>query len=215
MKVIKENKEYKICNLHKPGFEIFGSEIYKKILSTYSIFSDKNFELTTDIINTFKSYLYKTESIKNLFYDLLKNENMVAVLDIDLLFYSKYQENITSQIIDSINDSTNESLNSLTNIEKIYKKNNEFCENILNELEKNIDNIKKEISLISQKWTENRIHLVEKIIIGLAISEFKIYKTPIQVIINEYMNISKEFCGEKSNIFINGLLDPILKKQTV
>lgn len=193
-------------------FGILKNNTYKEILSIYKIFSDKDFELTSDMITIFKNYQRNAHSLSELFDNISENENIINTLDIDPSFYSKYNKNITTQIIDITDGDNYTELQSLINIKSNYKKSNDFCENILEEMQKNIDDIKNEISTTAQKWTDNRIHTLEKIIIGLAISEFKVYQTPIQVVINEYINISKELCGQKTSIFINGLLDPILKK---
>lgn len=193
-------------------FGILKNNTYKEILSIYKIFSDKDFELTNDMITTFKNYQRNTHSLSELFNNIAENENIINTLDIDPSFYSKYNKNITTQIINIADENNHTELQSLINIKSNYKKSNDFCETILEEMQKNIDDIKNEISTTAQKWTDNRIHTLEKIIMGLAISEFKVFQTPIQVVINEYINISKELCGQKTSIFINGLLDPILKK---
>ena len=170
-------------------FKILKNNIYKEILSIYKIFSDKDFELTNELIAIFKNYQKNAHSLSELITDLSENENIINTLDIDPSFYSKYNENITTQIINIIDGNNDTELQSLINIKSTYKKSNDFCDNILKEMQQNIDNIKNEISTTSQKWNEKRIHTLEKIIIGLAISEFKTYKTPIQVIINEYITV--------------------------
>lgn len=64
----------------------------------------------------------------------------------------------------------------------------------------------------SKNWEMNRIAPTDRIIIGIAVSEFlKFQEIPVKVTINEAIELSKEFSTEKSAHFINGLLDSIKK----
>ncbi|MFP4663212.1 MAG: transcription antitermination factor NusB [Bacteroidales bacterium] len=69
----------------------------------------------------------------------------------------------------------------------------------------------------SKNWDIERIAIVDKIIMKLAITEFiHMPAVPVKVSINEYIEISKFYSTLKSNAFINGLLDQIvvaLKKE--
>ena len=51
--------------------------------------------------------------------------------------------------------------------------------------------------------------------LNMAVCELIEFKTiPIKVTLNEYIEISKEYSTPKSNIFINGVLDSIVKDFT-
>ena len=63
----------------------------------------------------------------------------------------------------------------------------------------------------SKNWDVERIAIIDRIIMKLAIAEFlHLTDVPIKVTINEYLEISKFYSTEKSNAFINGLLDQIV-----
>ncbi|MDA3912530.1 MAG: transcription antitermination factor NusB [Bacteroidales bacterium] len=63
----------------------------------------------------------------------------------------------------------------------------------------------------SKNWDVERIAIIDRIIMKLAITEFMhLPDVPIKVTINEYLEISKFYSTEKSNAFINGLLDQIV-----
>ena len=63
----------------------------------------------------------------------------------------------------------------------------------------------------SKNWDVERIAIIDRIIMKLAITEFiHLPDVPIKVTINEYLEISKFYSTEKSNAFINGLLDQIV-----
>ena len=57
-----------------------------------------------------------------------------------------------------------------------------------------------------------RTEILLKIIIQAAIFEFMFqHKTPVKVIINEYLNVSKSFLSDKQKNFLNAILDKISK----
>lgn len=62
-------------------------------------------------------------------------------------------------------------------------------------------------------WEKERVCVMDMIILKLAITEFLCFPyIPVKVTMNEYIEISKYFSTPKSKIFVNGILDRILKK---
>jgi len=78
-----------------------------------------------------------------------------------------------------------------------------------------IDNYKQyneEISNKTSNWDPERIANIDYVILNLAICEFLNFPTiPVKVTINEYIELSKEYSTPKSNVFVNGILDAIVK----
>lgn len=63
-----------------------------------------------------------------------------------------------------------------------------------------------------ENWDLDRISLMDKILLISAISELDFFPlTPARVIINEYIEIAKVFATDRSQIFINGILDKYTK----
>ncbi|MEG1573404.1 MAG: transcription antitermination factor NusB, partial [Bacteroidales bacterium] len=61
-----------------------------------------------------------------------------------------------------------------------------------------------------QNWDAERVALIELIILKTAVAEFINFPSiPIKVTLNEYIEVSKRFCSEKSRSFVNGLLNKI------
>jgi len=61
-------------------------------------------------------------------------------------------------------------------------------------------------------WEQDRIAVLDMILLKLAIAEFLYFPTiPSKVTINEYLEIAKEYATPKSSTFINGILDVISK----
>ncbi|WP_185872636.1 transcription antitermination factor NusB [Blattabacterium cuenoti] len=70
----------------------------------------------------------------------------------------------------------------------------------------------KLIESISKNWAIKRISIIDLIILQMAICEFLYFPhIPPKATINEYIEITKIFCMEKSKIFVNGILDKILQ----
>jgi len=69
------------------------------------------------------------------------------------------------------------------------------------------------ISGISANWDLDRLAVLDRIILRLAIAELLTESdVPTKVCINEAVEIAKKFSTENSSRFVNGLLDAVAKK---
>jgi len=69
------------------------------------------------------------------------------------------------------------------------------------------------IEEFSKNWELNRIAMMDIILMKLAITEILTFPSiPTKVSIDEYIDISKEYSTPDSKVFINGILDKIVKK---
>ena len=85
---------------------------------------------------------------------------------------------------------------------------NLFRKTVLNEVE-----LAKEFIDKTPNWDTERIAEIDAIILKMAICEFlKFPSIPVKVTINEYLEIAKEYSTPKSSIFINGILDNLIKE---
>ncbi|OQD42034.1 transcription antitermination factor NusB [Croceivirga radicis] len=63
------------------------------------------------------------------------------------------------------------------------------------------------------KWDTDRIAEIDHILLKMAICEFLHFASiPEKVTINEYLEIAKEYSTPKSSIFINGILDKVVRE---
>lgn len=63
----------------------------------------------------------------------------------------------------------------------------------------------------TNNWETERIPVIDKILIKMAIAEFIEFPSiPVKVTMNEYIEISKGFSYDNSKVFINGILDKII-----
>ncbi len=84
---------------------------------------------------------------------------------------------------------------------------NLFRKTVLNEVELSKEYIDK-----TPNWDADRIAELDTIILKMAICELlKFPSIPVKVTINEYLEIAKEYSTPKSSIFINGILDNLVK----
>ncbi|MFB9057987.1 transcription antitermination factor NusB [Mariniflexile ostreae] len=73
--------------------------------------------------------------------------------------------------------------------------------------------LNKEIELKTQNWDSDRIADVDFVLLQMAICELQHFPSiPIKVTMNEYLEIAKEYSTPKSSIFINGILDKLVKE---
>ena len=64
-----------------------------------------------------------------------------------------------------------------------------------------------------KNWDIDRIIFMDKLLIRLAITEIVEFPSvPVKVSINEYLEIAKLYSSQKSNVFINGVLDKLITK---
>ncbi|MEM9000220.1 MAG: transcription antitermination factor NusB [Bacteroidota bacterium] len=71
----------------------------------------------------------------------------------------------------------------------------------------------KEIEGKTPNWDNDRIAEVDSILLKMAICELLHFPSiPEKVTLNEYLEIAKEYSTPKSSIFINGILDKLVKE---
>jgi N utilization substance protein B len=88
----------------------------------------------------------------------------------------------------------------------------EFAKRLMKESLNHWEETEKKIGSMLDNWDLDRISLLDKIILIAAISEIEHFPlTPGRVIINVYIEIAKIFSSDRSNIFINGILDKYTK----
>lgn len=86
-----------------------------------------------------------------------------------------------------------------------------FGDDLITRVILNKENLDKKIQERVSNWEMNRIALIDKILLRMAICELLFFPDiPPKVSINEAIEIAKEFSTSGSGKFINGILDAIL-----
>ena len=89
----------------------------------------------------------------------------------------------------------------------------EFARNLLLETLHNEKKYRKLIEEHTKNWELDRIAFMDIIIMQIALAELHSFPAiPVNVTLNEYIEIAKEYSTEKSGTFINGVLDNIVEK---
>jgi len=174
------------------------STLYKK----YMLNSVNNFEEDKEFIaNIFAEVIVPNEKL----YDYLEDDKLTWIDDIPLV-----NTHIVKQL-KAIKDGENDNFR----VPKLYKDNEDrdyvkdlFRRTVLNESE-----LAKEYIDKTPNWDSDRIAEVDTIILKMAICEFlKFPSIPVKVTLNEYLELAKEYSTPKSSIFINGILDNLVKE---
>ena len=94
---------------------------------------------------------------------------------------------------------------------KIRNKQREFGLHLLENVMKNIGSIDQKIQSVMKGWELDRVGSIEKAILRLGAYEIAYEDVDKAVVINEAVDIGKQFGAENSGKFINGILDAIAK----
>ena len=100
-------------------------------------------------------------------------------------------------------------------MKRLYKNEEDadFGVKIIKAVIENKDMLQEEIGKITPNWDNERIAQIDLILLQMCLSEFLFFDSiPIKVSINEYLEIAKEYSSNKSNIFINGIMDSLSKQ---
>ena len=178
--------------------EVKKSELYQDYMRTTksSFEEDKQF-----VLDVFSELIAPNEKL----YEYLEDHKLTWIDDIPL---------VNTQIQKQLQQVSEKSEFSVS---KLYKDEEDkefvsllFRKTVLNEIELAKNYIDK-----TPNWDADRIAEIDTIILKMAICEFlKFPSIPVKVTINEYLELAKEYSTPKSSIFINGILDNLVKEFT-
>lgn len=86
-----------------------------------------------------------------------------------------------------------------------------YCELLVNGVIERRDEIDQIIEENSENWTMERMAVVDRNILRVAVYELKYGDVPYKVIIDEAVELAKRYGSEESGAFINGIIDRIRK----
>lgn len=87
-----------------------------------------------------------------------------------------------------------------------------FAQKLLSQTLNNWEKAEEKIKERLENWDMERVALMDKIILITAFTELDYFPaTASRIIINEYIEIAKTFATDKSQIFVNGILDRYTK----
>lgn len=173
-------------------------------------------------LDSYVQYMQNTDHTlmedKQLVLDILehvitKSEIIEQWMEERSIFWNDDLNFVYEKIQQAIEKWTPESAPSDLLFNEVFK-DEEDKEFLLQLYRKSIDYQKNYEALIQKKadnWEFDRIALIDRILLLLGITEIIHFPSiPVKVSMNEYIDLAKEYSTEKSNIFINGILDKIV-----
>ena len=86
-----------------------------------------------------------------------------------------------------------------------------FAERLFLKVVNNQESVDELISAHIKNWRIERLTVIDKLILRLAITEFLFFQQiPIKVTMNEAIEVAKRFSTKSSGNFVNGILDSVL-----
>ena len=187
--------DYKFVNL------IYDKIIHSDLYSKYLGYEKTSFEVDLKFVHdTFKKIIVTDEK----FQSFVEEKNIYWMDDYPL---------VNTLLLKLFKNSRENSLEKLFYF-KLFSNNKEkkYFDDLANISLKNFESNNQLIDKYITNWDLDRLAKIDLVIINLALSELVNFKEiPIKVTLNEYIEISKDYSTENSSLFINGILDKIVK----
>ena len=91
----------------------------------------------------------------------------------------------------------------------VDEKTQEFANNLVTGTLRELETIDARIKTRAEHWRIERMAIVDRNVLRLAVYEFLYEETPHTVVINEALEIARRFSTFEATQFINGILDAI------
>ena len=161
------------------------------------------------------SYKEDKDFLIHLYTELLPEFDLLfQLLEEQSIYWNDEIELVISYIIQTI-DSFEEEKPGGGELLPLFRKDEDkdFAKNLLRKTVLTFDEHDDLIKEHSKNWDLERIAFMDIIIMKMAITEMlKFPSIPVKVTLDEYIEIAKYYSTEKSNVFINGILDKIIEQ---
>ncbi len=100
------------------------------------------------------------------------------------------------------------------NNEEYSEENVKYSSKLFRGVRDNITELDNIISKFAKNWDIGRMAAIDRTLLRMAITEFsKDFNIPYKVVIDEAVELAKQFGAEESGKFVNGLLDNIYREK--
>jgi N utilization substance protein B len=143
---------------------------------------------------------------------ILPNENLEQSLEEQSIYWNDDIEFCVSMIVKTLKkfNSSNGNDNGLMGLYK-NTEDEDFAVNLLRKTLVKRDEYLSYIKTNTRNWDVERIAFMDILIMQMAIAELVGFSSiPTKVTLNEYLEIAKSYSTQKSNVFINGVLDKVV-----
>ncbi len=97
---------------------------------------------------------------------------------------------------------------------QVSLKPDKFMEELARGTVDNVEQIDKKIEAKAANWRLERMAVVDRNILRLAIFEMLRNEIPGPIVIDEALELARQFSGDESLAFINGILDAVRRQET-
>ncbi|MFH6769608.1 transcription antitermination factor NusB [Gaetbulibacter aquiaggeris] len=212
LQILKENNQLKNqIETYKPADWELDSEyvdVIFKAITTSALYKDYMQTRVSDfkddkefIVDAFKDIIAPNEKL----YEYIEDKNLTWLDDLPTV------NTTILKILRKAKVSSDESYFT----PRLYKdqEDKQFAIDLFKKTILNQSALNNEIELKTQNWDKDRIANVDFVLLQMAICELQNFSSiPVKVTINEYLEIAKEYSTPKSSIFINGILDKLVKE---
>ncbi|WP_435139148.1 transcription antitermination factor NusB [Formosa sp. A9] len=177
---------------------ILASDLYKEYMKTRtsSFKEDKHF-----IVDVFKEIIAPNDKL----YDYLEDKNLTWLDDLPI---------VNTTILKQLRKVKSDAADTFF-VPKLFKDidDKEFAIKLFKKTILNQTKLNEAIDAKAKNWEAERIAQIDYILLQMAVCELQNFPSiPVKVTINEYLEIAKEYSTPKSSIFINGILDKLVKE---
>ena len=198
-----DKKKLNNWDLHQDYVKIVFNEIKKsELFEQYMLNSEHSYEEDKNLIaSLFKEVIAPNDRI----YEYFEDDKLTWVDDIPLV------NTFVLKQLRKVNEEYSQSFF----LPKLLKDTDDmvFADQLLTKTLLNNKKFEEEIQIKTPNWDKDRIADIDAILLKMAICELTGFSSiPERVTINEYLEIAKEYSTPKSSIFINGILDKLVKE---
>jgi len=176
-----------------------------------------NYLIETDLYKDYmhsnaNSYQTDKEFVLRIYETLLPDfDPLFQQLEEQSIYWNDEVELVISFIIKSLKDLRKDAQGTLQF--PLFKKeeDRQFAEELFRKTIRNYNEYDQLIENNSRNWDLERIAFMDILIMKMAITEILEFPSiPTKVTLDEYIEIAKYYSTEKSNVFINGILDKVI-----
>lgn len=195
-KLVKWDLEFKF--LKDLFIEVSNSQVFKDYHEIENPLEEDDLNFTTKL---FKNHI----ATSNYLYDFVEDNCLTWTDDLPMV------NTFILKMLKHIDLNSPQSLTFPRSIEN--QEDTDFGIKLLEKVISNDSNLQEELLGKTPNWDAERIAQLDNVILKVAIAELLYFPMiPSKVTLNEYLEIAKDYSTPKSNNFVNGVLDKLVRE---
>ena len=195
-KLVKWDLEFKF--LKDLFIEVSNSQVFKDYHEIENPLEEDDLNFTAKL---FKNHI----ATSNYLYDFVEDNCLTWTDDLPMV------NTFLLKMLKHIDLNSPQSLTFPRSIEN--QEDTDFGIKLLEKVISNDSNLQEELLGKTPNWDAERIAQLDNVILKVAIAELLYFPMiPLKVTLNEYLEIAKDYSTPKSNNFVNGVLDKLVRE---